>query len=174
MPLPLNLLAVKSVDDTSDYRLDDIGWLGHELANTSLGHESDLMEHGITRAKEILAAAEATDICFNSPILYGGWHLLGTARMGIDPTRSVVNPWGRSHDAKNLFIVDGSLFVTSGGVTRHPPSRPSHRRSDEAAPAYMCTAWRKRESRGEDNEGASDRRVGKSRPDSRTLVARQR
>ena len=36
--------------------------------------------------------------------------------MGTDPARSVVNPWGRSHDVKNLFIVDGSLFVTSGGV----------------------------------------------------------
>ena len=29
---------------------------------------------------------------------------------------SVVNGWGRSHDVKNVFIVDGSLFVTSGGV----------------------------------------------------------
>ena len=48
--------------------------------------------------------------------LYGGWHLLGTARMGTDPARSVVNEWGRSHDVKNLFIVDGSVFVTSGGV----------------------------------------------------------
>jgi choline dehydrogenase-like flavoprotein len=75
-----------------------------------------MMEHGIARAKEILAAAEATDICVNSPILYGGWHLLGTARMGADPARSVVNEWGRSHDVKNLFIVDGSVFVTSGGV----------------------------------------------------------
>jgi choline dehydrogenase-like flavoprotein len=28
----------------------------------------------------------------------------------------VVNSWGRSHDVKNLFIVDGSIFVTSGGV----------------------------------------------------------
>jgi choline dehydrogenase-like flavoprotein len=28
----------------------------------------------------------------------------------------VVNEWGRSHDVKNLFIVDGSIFVTSGGV----------------------------------------------------------
>jgi len=67
-------------------------------------------------AKEILAAGEATDICVNSPIMYGGWHLLGTARMGTDPDGSVVNEWGRSHDVKNLFIVDGSLFVTSGGV----------------------------------------------------------
>jgi choline dehydrogenase-like flavoprotein len=36
--------------------------------------------------------------------------------MGNDPERSVVNRWGRSHDVKNLFIVDGSVFVTSGGV----------------------------------------------------------
>ena len=75
-----------------------------------------MMEHGIARAKEILAAAEATDICVTSPILYGGWHLLGTARMGVDPAQSVVNEWGRAHDIKNLFIVDGSLFITSGGV----------------------------------------------------------
>ena len=32
--------------------------------------------------------------------------------MGTDPERSVVNEWGRSHDVKNLFIVDGSIFVT--------------------------------------------------------------
>jgi choline dehydrogenase-like flavoprotein len=36
--------------------------------------------------------------------------------MGTDPNNSVVNEWGRSHDVKNLFIVDGSLFVTSAGV----------------------------------------------------------
>src|SRR5260221_8939435 len=75
-----------------------------------------MLEHGIARAREILAAAGATDICVNCPIPYGGWHLLGTARMGADPERSVVNEWGRSHDVKNLFIVDGSGFVTSGGV----------------------------------------------------------
>jgi choline dehydrogenase-like flavoprotein len=75
-----------------------------------------MLEHGIARAREILAAAGAIDICVNCPILYGGWHLLGTARMGVDPGRSVVNEWGRSHDVKNLFVVDGSVFVTSGGV----------------------------------------------------------
>ncbi|GIS97718.1 MAG: hypothetical protein CM1200mP24_10020 [Gammaproteobacteria bacterium] len=42
--------------------------------------------------------------------------MMGTARMGRDPARSVVNEWGRCHDVKNLFIVDGSVFVTSGGV----------------------------------------------------------
>lgn len=75
-----------------------------------------MLEHAIARGKEILTTAGARDICVNSPILYGGWHLLGTARMGNDPDRSVVNGWGRSHDVKNLFIVDGSVFVTSGGL----------------------------------------------------------
>ena len=41
---------------------------------------------------------------------------MGTARMGTDSTTSVVNEWGRSHDVKNLFIIDGSIFVTSAGV----------------------------------------------------------
>ncbi len=43
-------------------------------------------------------------------------HLLGTARMGTDPATSVCDPYGRTHDVDNLFIVDGSVFVTAGGV----------------------------------------------------------
>ncbi len=75
-----------------------------------------MMEHGIARATEILEAAGARDIrCSRTALNYPG-HLLGTARMGLDPAHSVVNAWGRSHDVKNLFIVDGSIWVTSGGV----------------------------------------------------------
>jgi len=40
-------------------------------------------------------------------------HLMGTCRMGLDPKKSVVNPYGRTHDVPNLFVVDGSNFVTS-------------------------------------------------------------
>jgi choline dehydrogenase-like flavoprotein len=36
--------------------------------------------------------------------------------MGDDPANSVVDRWGRAHDIDNLFIVDGSLFVTSAAV----------------------------------------------------------
>ncbi len=43
-------------------------------------------------------------------------HLLGTARMGDDPKTSVVDSWGRTHDVPNLFIADGSIFVTSGSA----------------------------------------------------------
>src|SRR6266705_4151007 len=43
-------------------------------------------------------------------------HLMGTARMGADPARSVVDSFGRAHDVPNLFIADGSIFVTSGSA----------------------------------------------------------
>jgi len=59
---------------------------------------------------------ESFEVTGGGPARQAGWHLLGTARMGDDPETSVVNSWGRSHDVKNLFIVDGSIFVTSGGV----------------------------------------------------------
>ena len=45
----------------------------------------------------------------------GFMHFHGTCRMGDDPTRSVVDRWCRSHDVANLWIVDGSVFPTSGG-----------------------------------------------------------
>ena len=75
-----------------------------------------MMEHGIARASEILATAGAKNISCSRTLLNSPGHLLGTARMGLDPMRSVVNEWGRCHDVKNLFIVDGSIWVTSGGV----------------------------------------------------------
>ena len=75
-----------------------------------------MMAHGVARSKDILEAAGAGNFGVEAPILNGGWHLMGTARIGSDPERSVVNEWGRCHDVKNLFVVDGSIWVTSGGV----------------------------------------------------------
>jgi len=43
-------------------------------------------------------------------------HALGTCRMGADPTLSVVNQWGESHDLKGLFIADASVIPTPIGV----------------------------------------------------------
>ena len=41
-------------------------------------------------------------------------HELGTCRMGDNPKTSVLNKWNQSHDIKNLFVVDGSSFVSGG------------------------------------------------------------
>lgn len=102
---------------TLDLILKDSNGIPAPKIEYTIGENSaKMITHGLARATEVLKAAGARDISTNSPILYGGWHLLGTARMGDDPARSVVNGWGRTHDVKNLFIIDGSLFVTSGGV----------------------------------------------------------
>ena len=68
------------------------------------------------RQLEILEAAgalktwsQSLDIADNMP----SRHLMGTCRMGNDPGTSVVNAHSRTHDVPNLFVADGSNFVTS-------------------------------------------------------------
>jgi len=41
-------------------------------------------------------------------------HEVGTARMGSDPKTSVLNKFNQSWDVKNLFVTDGSCFVSIG------------------------------------------------------------
>lgn len=48
--------------------------------------------------------------------LSGGQHQAGTARMGADPRTSVTDPLGRVHGYRNLWVADGSVHVTNGGV----------------------------------------------------------
>ena len=75
-----------------------------------------MLDHAVARGREVLEASGAVDTEAEAPLGPAGWHLMGTARMGTDPAHSVVNEWGRCHDVRNLFIVDGSLFVTSAAV----------------------------------------------------------
>jgi choline dehydrogenase-like flavoprotein len=51
-------------------------------------------------------------------------HNMGTARMSADPRDGVTNAWGQTHDIKNLFVSDGSVFSTSGSAN---PTRRSWR-----------------------------------------------
>lgn len=41
-------------------------------------------------------------------------HEMGTARMGADPTESVLNGYAQSWDVPNLFVTDGACFVSGG------------------------------------------------------------
>lgn len=43
-------------------------------------------------------------------------HECGGARMGRDPAKSVLNSFNQCWDVKNLFVTDGSCFVSSGAV----------------------------------------------------------
>lgn len=72
-----------------------------------------LLEFHVARAREAMEASGANAISSTSLMRDCGWHLMGTARMGTNPETSVVDQWCRSHDVRNLFIIDGSVFVTS-------------------------------------------------------------
>ena len=80
-------------------------------------HDDDVaMMRFLTRkGKEILDAAGARR-AWEVPVTPQtvAVHLLGTCRMGNDPRRSVVDRYHRTHDLRNLFLCDGSSFVTSG------------------------------------------------------------
>jgi choline dehydrogenase-like flavoprotein len=92
-------------------------WGRPAIRVTYRDHPDDIKtgEFLVARAMEILDAAGAQRSWnFGVPQQTLGAHLLGTARMGTDPSRSVVNADHRAHDVPNLFICDGSSFVTSG------------------------------------------------------------
>jgi choline dehydrogenase-like flavoprotein len=67
------------------------------------------------RAAEVMQAAGAQQV-WKGPVEEStiGVHLLGTCRMGDDAGTSVVDRYHRTHDIANLFLCDGSSFVTSG------------------------------------------------------------
>lgn len=73
-----------------------------------------MMEWMVERASESLREAGAVRIEVARFVPNG--HLMGTARMGDDPTDSVVDRWCMTHDVPNLGVIDGSVFVTSGSA----------------------------------------------------------
>lgn len=109
-------LAVETNRIDIDPELKD-DWGVPSMRITYKDHPDD-MKHAkwmSDRAVEIMDAAGAVQI---SPSdveeANGGVHLLGTCRMGNDPSTSVIDKHHRTHDVRNLFLCDGSSFVTSG------------------------------------------------------------
>lgn len=68
------------------------------------------------RQNEIFQAAGAEEIRIENFTPGYSSHYVGTCRMGKDPKTSVVGPRCQAHDVPNLFIGDGSVFVTGSGV----------------------------------------------------------
>lgn len=102
---------------TLDPELKDAHGIPAPKLSYRLSENSErMLAHAVARGEEVLHAAGARSTFSEAPLPMAGWHLMGTCRMGTDPETSVVNEWGRCHDVRNLFIVDGSIFVTSGGV----------------------------------------------------------
>lgn len=91
-----------------------------KLFYTLSKNSRDQLDHAIENAKKVFETAGATEVFVDPMMEQSGWHLMGTARMGDDPKTSVVDKWGQAHDVDNLFIVDGSVFVTGAAVNPTP------------------------------------------------------
>lgn len=100
-----------------DPALKDNYGLPVPFIRTSYFH-NELAMIGMISAKlrQILEASGASEIRVEGFTPGGSSHYLGTCKMGKNPDTSVVDPWCRSHDVPNLFIGDGSVFVTGAGV----------------------------------------------------------
>ncbi len=83
-------------------------------------NERNMVRQAIKDTRAMLEAAGGIDIQTDDPETAEpappgiGIHEMGTARMGRDPSTSVLNKWNQAWDIPNLFVTDGS-FMTSGG-----------------------------------------------------------
>lgn len=79
-------------------------------------NERNLVKDAGDRAAEMLEAAGMKNIKVQNKIHPPGDanHDVGTARMGNDPKKSVLNQFQQTHDIKNLFVMDGACFNSPG------------------------------------------------------------
>ena len=113
----LGLVGECLLDDDNRVTLDptDRDQYGLPVARVTFAwgeNDRKLIEAGVEKEREILEAAGA-EVTWTSDDTA---HLLGSCRMGSNAKTSVADPWCRSWDVANLFICDGSVFVTSSAA----------------------------------------------------------
>ncbi|MFL6619600.1 MAG: GMC family oxidoreductase [Povalibacter sp.] len=109
-------LPIESNSVSLDPELKDT-WGIPAIRTTYKDHPDDLAIARFLqdRSAEIMEAAGAQKV-WKPPVTESdaAVHLLGTCRMGNDAKASVIDKHHRTHDVPNLFLCDGSSFVTSG------------------------------------------------------------
>ena len=79
-------------------------------------HPNDvaMREYAWDRGRALFEAVGADDCTLTPP--YPTTHNLGTCRMSARPEDGVVDGFGRTHDVRNLFVSDGSVFTTGAAA----------------------------------------------------------
>ncbi|NYT77208.1 GMC family oxidoreductase [Alcaligenaceae bacterium] len=106
--LPQECNRVTLADEKDQYDLP-IARVTYSLCD----NDKALVRHAVGFMSQSLEAINARDIWAEGD---DTCHLYGTARMGDDSCSSVVNADCRSWDIRNLWVCDGSVFPTVGGV----------------------------------------------------------
>jgi len=92
--------------------LDELGVPRARVVFSYCDNDKQLQQHAFAFMSRILSAAGGKDLFQHDDTA----HLMGGCRMGTRPETSVTNPDGRTWDIPNLWIGDGSLMPTGGGV----------------------------------------------------------
>jgi choline dehydrogenase-like flavoprotein len=107
LPDPSNRVTVTRTDTIRiDYRANNTGPL-HELRKAAKGA---FRRAGYT----VYGTRVAPEGGVMKPT--GDGHCVGTARFGSDPATSVLDPFCKTHDVDNLYVVDGSFFPSAGAM----------------------------------------------------------
>lgn len=70
----------------------------------------------VKRFSSILRGIGFPVILTEAMVRHSTSHQCGTVRFGSDPATSAIDPYCRSHDHNNLFVVDASFFPSSAAV----------------------------------------------------------
>lgn len=95
---------------------DEVDEFGLQIPRVTFSYGANdhaMIAHALAFMDKSLAATRVSDRWREAD---NSCHLNGTARMGVDPATSVVDADCRSWDVSNLWVCDGSVFPTVGGV----------------------------------------------------------
>jgi len=108
-PDPNNRVELSNLKDVLGLPRPKVTFTPPDYTLKGLAQATDTM-------RDMFRLMGATDLDLGSdPLAYdGAGHIMGTCRMGNDPTTSVVDAQCRTHDHKNLFIAGASVFPTVG------------------------------------------------------------
>ena len=94
---------------------DDLGIPRPKITFTPPDYSYKGLAHATKVLADMFRLIDATEVDLGVDNAYdGAGHIMGTCRMGNDPTRSVVDAMCRTHDHQNLFVVGSSVFPTVG------------------------------------------------------------
>jgi len=105
MPRPENRVELADEEDSLGLKIPRVTF-------SYCDNDRRLQRHATRFMSDVLRAAGGRDLWTGEDTA----HLMGGCRMGFSPDDSVVDGDGRSWEIPNLWICDGSLFPTGGGV----------------------------------------------------------
>ena len=102
-----------AVKDVFGLPVARITWNEQKYEQLSLQFYANVVKEMMRKAGAgAVLAVPGTD---NSGGVPTGNHIMGGMMMGADPSTSVTDSYGRLHGLDNVWVADGSVFVTSGG-----------------------------------------------------------